>query len=89
MLRQYLFKYGLYLSMELKVEIGFDQLLHAIQQLPESQRAILKEKLNKEDQPKEELTDFQKFLLNGPVMSDEEYGNFKENRKWMNKRRAK
>ena len=75
--------------MELKLEIGFDQLLHAIQQLPENQRAILKEELNKEEQPKEELSDFQKLLLNGPVISDEQYKNYKEIRKHLNKWRTK
>ena len=75
--------------MELKVEIGFDELLHAIQQLPESQRAILQDELSKKEQPKTNTTDFQKFLLNGPVMSDEEYENFKETRKRFNQWRTK
>jgi hypothetical protein len=46
--------------MELNVEIGFDELLHVIQQLPEDKRAILKKELNKkkEHPKKEELTDF-------------------------------
>ena len=75
--------------MELKVEIGFNELLHAIQQLPESQRAILQDELKKKEQPKTDITDFQKFLLNGPVMSDEEYKNFKETRKRLNQWRTK
>jgi len=75
--------------MELKVEIGFNELLHAIQQLPESQRAILQDELKKKEQPKIDITDFQKFLLNGPVMSDEEYKNFKETRKRLNQWRTK
>jgi len=73
----------------LKVEIGFNELLHAIQQLPESQRAILQDELKKKEQPKIDITDFQKFLLNGPVMSDEEYKNFKETRKRLNQWRTK
>jgi len=75
--------------MELKVEIVFNELLHAIQQLPESQRAILQDELKKKEQPKIDITDFQKFLLNGPVMSDEEYKNFKETRKRLNQWRTK
>ena len=73
----------------MKVEIGFNELLHAIQQLPESQRAILQDELKKKEQPKIDITDFQKFLLNGPVMSDEEYKNFKETRKRLNQWRTK
>jgi hypothetical protein len=82
-------KYSLYLNMELKVEIGFDELLHAIQQLPENQRAILKEELDKKHQPEAEMSDFQKFLINGPIMSKEENENFKDIRKRINKWRAK
>lgn len=71
--------------MELKVEIGFDELLHAIQQLPENQRAILKNELNKKPQADIDITEFQKLLLNGPVMSDEHYKAYKETRKQFDK----
>jgi hypothetical protein len=59
--------------MELKIEIGFDQLLDAVKQLPDEQRAKLKAELNKKPKTAPALNDFQKFLLNGPVMSDEQY----------------
>jgi hypothetical protein len=36
-----------------------------------------------------ERTNFQKFLLKGPVMSDVQYDVFKENRKAFNKWRSK
>ncbi len=77
--------------MKLKVEIAFDELLHVVQQLPEDKRAILKKELNKKEvRYKEgELTDFQKMLLNGPVMSDEQYKNYKDVRKHFNKWRTK
>jgi hypothetical protein len=73
--------------MELNVEIGFDELLHVIQQLPEDKRAILKKELNKkkEQLKKEGLTDFQKLLLNGPVMTDEHYKAYKETRRQFKK----
>lgn len=83
--------------MDLKEEIGFDDLLHAVQQLPEDKRAILKEELSKpttqtgikkKKLPEDKLTDFQKFLLNGPVISDEQYKNYKEIRKHLNKWRT-
>jgi hypothetical protein len=79
--------------MELKVEIGFDELLHVVQQLPEDKRAILKEELSKptiqtgikkKKLSEDKLTDFQKFLLNGPVMTDEHYEVFKETQKQLN-----
>jgi hypothetical protein len=67
--------------MELKVDIGFNELLQAVQQLPENQRAILRKELDKKELPNDDMTNFQKKLLNGPVMSDEEYRAFKETRK--------
>jgi hypothetical protein len=79
--------------MDLKEEIGFDDLLHAVQQLPEDKRAILKEELSKpttqtgitkKKLSDDKLTDFQKFLLNGPVMTDEHYEVFKETQKQLN-----
>ena len=79
--------------MDLKEEIGFDDLLHAVQQLPEDKRAILKEELSKpttqtgikkKKLSEDKLTDFQKFLLNGPVMTDEHYEVFKETQKHLN-----
>ena len=72
--------------MELKIEIGFEQLLDAVKQLPDEQRAQLKAELNKKPKkPSSPLTDFQKFLLNGPVMSDEHYRAYKETRKQFRK----
>ena len=71
--------------MELKVDIGFDQLLDAVKQLPEGQREILKAELNKKPAKTEEITDFQKFLLNGPIMSDEHFKAYKETRKQFRK----
>ncbi|WP_184549718.1 hypothetical protein [Mucilaginibacter sp. FT3.2] len=77
--------------MELKVEIEFDELLHVVQQLPEDKRAILAQELSKiRERPKEEeLTDFQKLLLSGPVIGDEQYKEYKEIRKHLNKWRTK
>ncbi|QEC74432.1 hypothetical protein [Mucilaginibacter ginsenosidivorax] len=77
--------------MELKVEIEFDELLHAVQQLPEDKRAILEQELSKiREQPKkDEFTDFQKLLLSGPVIGDEQYKEYKEIRKRLNGWRTK
>jgi len=81
--------------MELKVEIGFDQLLDAVKKLPENQRKILKAELNKNPiknkKPieKQALTDYQKFLLSFPVMSDEQYKEYKQIHKEINQWRTK
>jgi hypothetical protein len=75
--------------MELKVDIAFNELLQAIQQLPKDQRAILKEELSKEEQPIGDMTAFQKKLLNGPVMSDEHYKAYLDTRKQFKKWRTK
>jgi hypothetical protein len=74
--------------MELKVEIGFDELLSAIKQLPENQLAVLKKELDKQNVPANNK-DFMEFLLKGPIMSDEHYREFKETRKSINKWRSK
>ncbi|GAA3987015.1 hypothetical protein [Mucilaginibacter dorajii] len=78
--------------MELKTELAFEDILHAVQHLPENQRAILKEELTKtavasskkKKTDDDNLTDFQKMLLNAPVMTAEEYENFKEVRTRLN-----
>ena len=75
--------------MELKVDIGFNELLHAVQQLPENQRAILRKELDKKEDPKGDMTAFQKLLLNGPTMTDEHYQAYKEMRKRFKKWRTK
>jgi len=70
--------------MELTLNIGFGQIVNLINQLPANQ--IMKIKNELFDTPiaekaKEEITDFKKFILTGPVMSEEQYLNFKQQRK--------
>jgi hypothetical protein len=78
--------------MQLTVNIKYEQLIDVIRSLPVNQLAKLKSDLDstlaltKVDIDK---TDFQKFLLNGPVMSDDQYSAFKENRKAFNQWRSK
>ena len=78
--------------MQLTVEIPYEQLIAIIRHLPSNQRAKIKADLelsvpvNDVDIKK---TEFQEFLLRGPVMSDEQYSAFKENRKAFNKWRSK
>jgi len=70
--------------MELKVEIGYEQLVQAIKQLPASKIMQLKAELAIE-KPTEKhsanAVDFQKLLLSGPVMDDKQYDGYKDLRK--------
>jgi hypothetical protein len=74
---------------ELKVEIGFEELLSAIKQLPDSQLAILKQELAKKRETPIKNSKLKALLLNGPVMTDEQYKAFKETRKQLNQWRTK
>lgn len=75
--------------MELKVEVGFNELLFAVKQLPENQLEILKREISKKQASPTDVNSFAELLLNGPVMSDEQYKEFKETRKKFNKWRSK
>ncbi len=78
--------------MELRLDIDYNQLLNLIKQLPATQLLKLKTELDENDsqeKPKKASSDFQKLLLNGPVMSDEQYNTFTENRERMNQWRLK
>jgi hypothetical protein len=78
--------------MQLTVDIKYEQLIEIIRHLPANQLAKIKSDLentvavNKVETGK---TDFQEFLLKGPVMSDVQYSAFKENRKAFNQWRSK
>jgi hypothetical protein len=56
--------------MELTLELGYEQILELVKQLPQVQQVQLKKDME-EITPKTSLTDWQKLLLNGPVMADE------------------
>lgn len=78
--------------MQLTVNIKYEQLIDVIRKLPANQLAKMKADLDltlaktKVDIDK---TDFRKFLLSGPVMSDDQYSAYKENRKAFNQWRSK
>lgn len=78
--------------MELRLNIGFEQILNLIRQLPANQIVKLREELNNKDlieSFKTDISEFQNFLLSGPVMSDKQYNNFLKNREQFNKWRQK
>ncbi|MEY4904183.1 MAG: hypothetical protein RLZZ292_1998 [Bacteroidota bacterium] len=79
--------------MELKIEIGYDQVVDIIKQLPINQVARLlvdtKGILEQQKNPLKDITSFQQFLLSAPTMSEKEYDIFLENRKLFNQWRTK
>jgi uncharacterized protein with NAD-binding domain and iron-sulfur cluster len=76
--------------MELRLNIQYQELLSLIQQLPDKQVLQLKQDLNNILEKKQEkpATDFQKMLLEAPIMDDEEYETYLENRKHFNQWRT-
>jgi hypothetical protein len=79
--------------MELQINLGYEQILHLVKQLPFHEKQQLTQEIEKELRLEEEkkqagnneLSEFQKFLLKGPVMSDEQFKNFQELRKSFNR----
>lgn len=71
--------------MELTLELGYEQILELVKQLPQVQQVQLKKDME-EITPKTSLTDWQKLLLNGPIMADEGFEEAKTTRKQLNKR---
>ena len=71
--------------MELTLELGYEQILELVKQLPQVQQVQLKKDMEKIT-PKTSLTDWQKLLLNGPIMADEGFEEAKTTRKQLNKR---
>jgi hypothetical protein len=68
--------------MDLK-DIGFDQLLSLVKQLPDAKLATLKQALKKtpaSSKRSRPRTTFNKLLLDGPVMDDKQFKTFKSNR---------
>ncbi|MBI5218113.1 MAG: hypothetical protein HY958_04205 [Bacteroidia bacterium] len=73
--------------MELTVNLGFEQIIGLVRQLPANQIVKLKAELDDKyiiAKSETEITEFQEFLLRGPVMTDEQYNDFKQHRKRVN-----
>ena len=78
--------------MKLNIDIQFDELLALLKQLPAAQIAKIRQELSENlvaEKAEEQLDDFKKFLLNGPIMSDEQYKEYLEERKRFKKWRTK
>jgi hypothetical protein len=78
--------------MQLTVDIPYEQLINIIRHLPANQLAKIKSDLEHPvavNNTETEKTNFREFLLKGPVMTDDQYSDFKENRKAFNQWRTK
>lgn len=78
--------------MQLTVNIKYEQLIDIIKHLPANQLARIKSDLESTvfaNGAKTGKSEFQEFLLKGPVMSDSQYSAYKENRKAFNQWRIK
>jgi len=78
--------------MQLSADIPYEQLIDIIRQLPANQLEKLKVDLENTvaiNKVENEKTDFQNFILKGPVMTNLQYAAFKENRKAFNQWRSK
>jgi hypothetical protein len=73
--------------MELRINIGFDQIIGLISTLPYNDKLFLKNKLVNELEivPKESSIALRQLLLNGPIMTKEGYNNYKDLKKQFNK----
>ncbi|MDR2840716.1 MAG: hypothetical protein LBV75_05575 [Paludibacter sp.] len=73
--------------MQLTVNLGYEQIVTLIRQLPANQIEKIKTEFTQDyikAKAQTEISEFQQFLLSGPVMSNKQYHNFKENRKQFN-----
>ncbi len=78
--------------MEVTIDLKFEQLKELIKQLPASQLAKLKSELSDsflKKKAKKDITKLQEFLLQGPVMSDQQFESYQKNRKEFNTWRGK
>lgn len=78
--------------MELTLNLEYEQIMGLVKQLPANQIAKLKAELDDsylEVKSEAEIQEFRALLLQGPVMSDEQYMMFKKNRTKFNLWRQK
>ena len=71
--------------MELKMEIGLDQLIQAIKQLPAKQFVKLKAEINSVVPEKTAKDEFKQFLLQAPLFAEDQIALMEDARKSINK----
>jgi hypothetical protein len=73
--------------MEVTLNLEYRQILNLVRQLPANQIEKIKEELMKnfiQTKAQSEISEFQNFILSGPVMSDSQYQVFKQQREQFN-----
>ena len=73
--------------MELTLDVGFREIVGLLRRLTAYQIAKIKNEFSEDyiaEKAKSEISDFRKFLISGPKMSDEQYTNFCQQRKHFN-----
>jgi hypothetical protein len=81
--------------MEMTINIGYDQVLKLASQLPYKDKKKLTRAIERDLEARkkkaaaangeEELSELQRLILQGPVMTDEQFNDFKAMRKSFNK----
>ncbi len=73
--------------MELRLNIGLNQIAGLLQELPYDDKLVLKSQLDKElsHKKKDTKNTLNKLLLSGPVMTEEGYSSYKDFRKQFGK----
>ncbi|MBC6110379.1 hypothetical protein ACFOG5_05615 [Pedobacter fastidiosus] len=75
--------------MELQVDIGFEQLVKLIKNMPEKQWLKLKQEVDEKLVKEKDREDYKKLLLSGPTFSDKQLEILIETRKSINEWREK
>ncbi len=72
--------------MEVKLNIGYRQLIDIISQLPPEDMSKLRKEVERllDDSNVADQDDWESLILNGPVMSEQQYQEFEKNRKHFN-----
>lgn len=72
--------------MQVSIDVNLEQLLLLIKNLPEEQLIKIQEEINKTLRVKtsEKKADYLEMLIQAPTMSEEQYQQYKENRKSFN-----
>lgn len=70
--------------MNINLEIGYEQLLKLVMQLPSKQRKQLAEAIQKAETLSPQPNNLQELLLTGPVWTEEEYQNVLKTREQLN-----
>ena len=75
--------------MQVQLDIGYEQLVKLVKQLPKQQWTKLKTEVEAQGNENEAKTDMLAFLLNGPTFSEKQIAEIEKARKEINQWRTK